>query len=197
METQKAEIAAVAARWVVEDGLEYGAAKQAAAKQLGLRGRIAWPGNDELEDAVREYIAIFAADTQPGELAALRALALYWMERLQAFRPHLTGAVWHGTATQHSDIYLDLFCDDLKSVELHLIDQQLRYETAVSAKWSGGEASSFHLQVRCQPLQMWVGLHLLVSDYDDLRGALKPDGKGRSPRGNWSAVRILVHDAGL
>ena len=33
------EIAAQAARWVVEEGLEYGAAKRRAAKQLGLSGR--------------------------------------------------------------------------------------------------------------------------------------------------------------
>ena len=72
----KAEIAATAARLVVEEGLEYGPAKRRAIRHLGLPSRSAMPGNDELEDAVLDYIAIFCADTQPVELTALRRLAL-------------------------------------------------------------------------------------------------------------------------
>jgi hypothetical protein len=41
-----------------------------------------------------------------------------------------------------------------------------------------------------------IGVHLLVYDHDDLRGALKPDGRGRTPRGDLKAVRALVRDAG-
>ena len=93
MDTLQAEIAAAAARLVVEEGLEYGPAKRRAARQLGLPARTALPDNDALEDAVREYIDIFCAETQPVELAALRRLALTWMERLAQFRPHLGGAV--------------------------------------------------------------------------------------------------------
>jgi hypothetical protein len=103
---------------VVEEGLEYGPAKRRAVKQLGLPARTALPGNDEIEDEVREYIELFCADTQPGELLALRRLAAVWMMRLAEFRPHLGGAVWHGTATCLSDIYIQLFCDDSKSAEI-------------------------------------------------------------------------------
>ncbi|MDF3823057.1 hypothetical protein P3G55_24405, partial [Leptospira sp. 96542] len=109
------EIAAAAARMVVEEGLEYGPAKQRAVKALGLPQRTPLPDNDALEDAVREYIAVFCADTQPQELLALRRLALTWMERLANFQPHLTGAVWRGTATRWSDVHLDLFCEDGKA----------------------------------------------------------------------------------
>src|SRR5665213_4320712 len=111
METLKSEIAAAAARVVVEEGLEYGPAKRRALKQLGLPSRTQLPGNDEVEQAVREYIDLFCADTQPAELAALRRLALSWMERMAPFRPYLGGAVWRGTATRLSDIYIQLFCD--------------------------------------------------------------------------------------
>ena len=65
------EIAAAAARLVVEEGLEYGPAKRRAVKVLGLNARAQLPGNDEVEEAVEEYLAIFCADTQPAELAAL------------------------------------------------------------------------------------------------------------------------------
>ena len=125
MDTVQSEIAAAAARLVVEEGLEYGPAKRRAVKQLGLPARAALPDNDSVEDAVREYIAIFCADTQPGELAALRELALTWMERLAEFRPNIGGAVWHGTATRLSDIYLQLFCDDHKSAEIQLIEHNV------------------------------------------------------------------------
>jgi hypothetical protein len=37
-----------------------------------------------------------------------------------------------------------------------------------------------------------IGVHLLVNDFDDVRGALKLDAQGRSPRGNLSAVKKLI-----
>ena len=88
MDSLKSELSAVAARLVVEEGLEYGPAKRRALKQMGLPLRTALPGNDEVEDAVVTYLSVFCADTQPGELLALRRLALVWMERMAVFRPH-------------------------------------------------------------------------------------------------------------
>lgn len=188
------EIAAAAARMVVEEGLEYGPAKRRAVKQLGLPQRTALPDNDTVEDAVREYIALFCADTQPAELRALRRLALYWMERLERFRPHLGGAVWHGTATRLSDIYLQLFCEDEKSAEIALIDLGVAYEprTVTGLHQQPVEALSFHAPSR--ELGETIGVHLLVNDLDDLRGALLRDSKGRSPRGDLESVRRLLLD---
>jgi hypothetical protein len=190
-----AEIAAVAARMVVEDGLEWGAAKRRAAQQLGLGARARLPSHEELEDAVREHIDIFCADTQPAELAALRRLALTWMERLDGFRPHLAGAVWHGTATRRSDIYLQLFCDDSKSTEILLIDRGVRYEPSTVTGFRGEPVDALSLQSRCAELDETIGVHLLVHDLDELRGALKPDARGRTPRGTLEAVRRLVGQA--
>jgi hypothetical protein len=195
METSKAEIAAAAARMVVEEGLEYGPAKRRAVKQLGLGGRCALPGNDEIEDAVREYIELFASDTQPQELAALRRQALLWMERLQVFRPYLSGAVWHGTATRNSDIYLQLFCDDSKSAEIALIDRKVAYEARTVTGFNGQPTEALSVHSWSEELQEDIGVHLLVYDHDDVRGALKADARGRSPRGNAQAVRQLVHDS--
>lgn len=197
MEALKAEIAAVAARMVVEEGLEYGQAKRRAVKQLGLPQRSGLPDNGVVESAVQEYIAVFCADTQPGELRALRLLALEWMERLHEFRPHLCGAVWHGTATRRSDIYLQLFCDDPKAAEIGLIDKGVRFEARTVIGFQGEKVDALSVHVRCVALDEYLGLHLLVHDFDDLRGALKPDAKGRRPRGAAAAVRGLLHDGGL
>jgi hypothetical protein len=186
------EIAAAAARMVVDEGLEYGPAKRRAVKQLGLPQRTALPDNDAVEDAVREHIALFCADTQPAELLALRRLALQWMERLERFRPHLGGAVWHGTATRLSDIYLQLFCEDEKSAEIALIDLGVAYEprTVTGLHQQPVEALSFHAPSR--ELGETIGVHLLVNDLDDLRGALLRDSKGRRPRGDLESVRRLL-----
>jgi hypothetical protein len=186
------EIAAVAARLVVEEGLEYAAAKRRAVKQLGLNARTALPDNTTLDAAVREYIAVFCPETQAVELQALRDLALLWMGRLVAFRPHLGGAVWHGTATRHSDIYMQLFCDDPKSAELALLDHRVEYHPGTVNGWRGEPVQALTLRTRCDALGQWVLVHLMVHDLDDLRGALKPDAQGRKPRGDAPALRTLM-----
>jgi hypothetical protein len=188
------EIAAAAARLVVEDGLEYGPAKRRAARDLGqLRVRSPdLPDNDALEDAVREYLALFCADTQPAELAALRTLAAEWMARLAEFRPHLSGAVWRGTATRNSAIHLQLYCDDAKSAEIALINQGLPYEVGSQTDARGRDFDVLVLALPCATLGERVMLQLSVLDLDDLRGALRPDTRGRSQRGDLAALQRLL-----
>ena len=196
MTTLKSEIAATAAALVVEEGLEYGPAKRRAVKQMGLPARSEVPDNAEIENAVIEYIAVFCAETQPIELAALRELALVWMQRMASFRPHLAGAVWHGTATRLSDIYIQLFCDDPKSAEIALIEHNVDYEPRTVTGFTGGKVEALSLSSLCKPLSENIGVHFMVYDHDDLRGALKPDDKGRKPRGDVAAVQKLVSESG-
>ena len=194
LHTVKTQIAASAAALVVEEGLEYGPAKRRAVKQLGLPARSELPANDEIEDAVREYISVFCADSQPVELTALRGLALTWMRRMVEFRPYLTGAVWHGTATRLSDIYIQLFCDDPKSAEIALIEHNVVFEPRTVTGFTGQSVEALSLHSVCKPLNESVGVHLLVYDHNDLRGALRPDAKGRVPRGDTRAVEKLLAD---
>lgn len=192
--TITAEIAATAARLVVEEGLEYGPAKHRALKVLGLskNGRAALPGNDELEDEVRDYLALFCADTQPAELAALREVAALWMERLAEFRPHLTGAVWRGTATRLSNVHLQLYCDDSKSAEIALINWAVDYEVGATNGPRGREIDVLSFASPSMALGERVTVHLSILDFDDLRGALKTDARGRSERGDLAALNKLL-----
>ena len=192
MESSKSEIAAAAARMVVEEGLEYGPAKRRAVRQLGLNARSALPDNDAIEEAVREYIELFCAETQPAELVALRKLALTWMERLAQFRPYLGGAVWHGTATRLSDIYIQLFCDDPKSAEMALIENRVDYEARTITGFNGEPVEALSLSSVSRELEEAIGVHLMIYDHDDVRGALMRDAKGRTPRGDIAAVRALL-----
>ena len=186
------EIAAAAARLIVEEGLEYGPAKQRAARDLGYRARgSSLPGNDEVEDEVRSYLELFEADSQPAELAELRRIAAEWMARLAAFRPHLTGAVWRGTATRRNSIHLDLYCDDAKAAELALIDMRVDYDTSSTHNSRGEPLSVLDVFARSAVLAAPVHVALTVRDYDDLRGALVRDGQGRSVRGDLAALNAL------
>lgn len=192
MNSLSQEIAATAARMVVEEGLEYGVAKRRAVKQMGLPARTALPGNDAVEDEVRDYIEVFCAETQAAELLALRQLALGWMARMAEFRPHLSGAVWRGTATALSDIYLQLFCDDSKSAEIRLIDHQVRYEVSTVQGFHGETVDALSVLATAPGLNQRTWVHLMVYDHDDLRGALKPDANGRSTRGDLAALKRLI-----
>ncbi|KAB0585435.1 hypothetical protein F7Q92_00650 [Ideonella dechloratans] len=186
------EIAAAAARLVVDEGLEYPSAKRKAARDLGRRGgrQGELPSNEQVEDAVREYIAIFCADTQPDELRALRQLALRWMERMAPFRPHLGGAVWRGTATRLSNIVIDLYCDDPKSAEIAFLNEGLDFDSG------SDDPDTVILSTvdRSRDLSEPVTLHFVVHDHDDLRGALRPDSRGQSWRGDAQALRQRLQE---
>jgi len=190
----KVEIAATAARLVVEEGMEYGPAKRRALRELGLRSNNRLPDNDLLEEQVFDYLRLFCADTQPQELKALRQLALVWMVRLSGLRPFLCGAVWRGSATRLSDIFIQLFCDDPKSAELHLIDNGVRYEAQSVKGFKGETVDALSIQSWCPDLNEYIGVHLMVHDHDDLRGALRPDDQGRAPRGDIQAVRQMLEN---
>ena len=185
------EIAATAARLIVDEGMDWGPAKQRAARDLGAP-RAALPSNDEVEAAVREHIAIFHADTQPGELRALRELAAQWMARLAEFRPHLTGAVWRGTATRLSNVHLQLYCDDSKAAEIALLDRGVDFDVAETTGPKGRTVDMLLLDVPCPALQERVTLCLSILDFDDLRGALKPDARGLTERGDLGALQALL-----
>ena len=194
MPTLTDEIAATAARLVVEEGMEYGPAKRRAARVLGRHSTrpAELPGNDRVEDEGREDLAIFCADTKARDLALLRGIAAVWMERLAEFRPHLTGAVWRGTATRLNDIHLELYCDDSKSAELALTDRRVHYDVGSRPGPHGEPVDVLSVAHTSPELGERVTVHLSVLDHDDLRGALKPDAGGRSQRGDLNALRHLM-----
>jgi hypothetical protein len=186
MSTQAEDITAEAARWVVEQGLDYAGAKRRAAQALGLR-RPAMPSDEDVEAAVREHLDLFCADTQPAELRALRELALLWMQRLAAFRPHLQGAVWRGTATRLSPVLIDLYCDDPKAPPVALVDAGQSFETE-AVPGIREDMPVLCLEVPCPALHERVALRLFVRDTQAMRGALQPDRHGQSWRGDTQAL---------
>jgi len=194
LDREQLEVAQTAARLIVEDGLDYASARRKALQEHGEGGRRLrdGPSNEAIEDEVRAHIAIFHAETQPAELRALREAALRWMLRLAEFRPHLGGAVWRGTATRQSVVRLDLYCDDTKAPEFALLNRGIDYETVSEPLGRGEHSLTLVISERNAALGDWVTLHLNVLDLDDLRGALKPDARGQTWRGDAAALQRLL-----
>ena len=119
------------------------------------------------------------------------------MERLAEFRPHLTGAVWRGTATRLSNVHLQLYCDDSKAAEIALINAGVDYDVDSRPGPRGGEPIDALIvsSHRARARRAGDGV-LSVLDHDDLRGALKPDARGRSERGDRAALlRLMAAEA--
>ena len=192
MQDLRSEIAAIAARLVVEDALDYGSAKRHAARDCGAPSRAMLPDNQQIEDAVREHLSLFHAETQPQELHALRGLALVWMDRLAEFRPHLCGAVWNGTATALSAIHLELFCDDPKLAEITLVNKGFSLEAPSEARNIIDGVSTVGFIERCEELDCDIDIFLCIKDYDMLRGSARQGRQARPFRGDAAQLRRLM-----
>jgi hypothetical protein len=176
----RTEVAAAAARLIVEEGCDYAQAKRRAVRELlgdGSDTRGVMPDNAEIEHELRRHLQLFAADTHPGLLADLRRTAVEIMTRLAQFNPHLVGAVLNGTATEHSDIELQLFTDSAKDVEVYLMDAGIDFDVEGGAD-EGAPGALERLSFitaprgeRARPGRQPVGVRLHVFEQDAIRFA--------------------------
>lgn len=173
------EIAAAAARLIAEEGCDYALAKRKAVREVlgeGESARAQLPDNALIEAELRRYLQTFAADSQPAQLAALRRLALDWMNRLERFNPHLVGAVLNGTATEHSDIHLHLFTDSAKDVEIALLNAGIEFQVDEGADEPAAPEEVLQFVVRTprgSGLPARVGVSLSVHASDAIRVAAR------------------------
>lgn len=145
---------------MAEEGVQdYAYAKQKAARQAGLADAQALPDNREIEAALREYQGLYQSENQPAELRRLREVAVKVMREFAPFRPLLVGAVLNGTANQFSEVTLQLFADDPKSLALFLVNRRRRFEQAekrvrVGDDWA--DVPQFFLEVDGVPVTLAV-----------------------------------------
>jgi hypothetical protein len=173
----RARIAAAAARIMAEDGIDdFALAKRKAARQLGAADTEALPRNDEIEEELRAYRALYQPEEHSRRIAELRRIALDAMRTLARFNPYLTGPVLKGTAGPYAQIELQLFPESAKEVEIFLLERRLPYTTHEGRRFSGDRAhamSVFSLTWDQVPLK------LSVFDPRDERLALKTSQAGR------------------
>lgn len=123
------QLAHQAAKLMAESGItDHAMAKQKAARQLGATETQHLPSNQEVDEALLSYRALYQQDSHPESLTLLREEALAAMQLLEQFHPYLTGSVLSGTADEQSDINLILFSDDAKAVLLFLLKHNLEFE---------------------------------------------------------------------
>ncbi|MBS7404649.1 MAG: hypothetical protein KIG22_01720, partial [Oxalobacter sp.] len=165
------EIAIAAARMIAEEGTSYDVAKRKAARLLLGNSRITGeilPDNQTIENEVRIYNELFLSDTQPARLRHLRLLAVQLMQRLERFNPYITGAVLNGTGGEHSDIHLQIFADNVKDIEIFLLNEGIEFSVSESPQSPGKRHAIEVIHF------LWHDevIHLTVYDADDIR---RPD----------------------
>lgn len=138
------QLAHHAARLMAENGItDHAYAKRKAAKQLGAPDTQHLPSNQEVDQALRSFRALFQHEHHPLILGQLRAQSLAVMRLLEPFHPYLTGSVLDGSAGEQSDINLAVYSDDVKAVMMFLLKHNIEFE---SGEWRA------HLMGRMQDL---------------------------------------------
>ena len=109
---------------MIEGGIkDYQLAKRKACDRLRMRVSRHLPGNDEIEEAIREHQRIFSFQHQPLVLQRFRQVALHAMRLLADFNPFLVGSVLTGTADDNSEASLHLFAEPQEAVGTFLSEQ--------------------------------------------------------------------------
>lgn len=146
-DAMRRDIACLAARLMAEDGIDdYGLAKRKAARNLGAPDSEALPTNQQVEEALRAYQAVFQEEELRERVAVLRQSALDMMLKLEPFHPYLTGPALDGTAGRYAEAEIELFADSAKDVEIFLLDRGFVFEHAGSPR-NGPDSPEARLRV--------------------------------------------------
>ena len=120
------------------------------------------------------------------------ALALEMMRLLEPFNPHLTGPVLSGSAGRYADIHLQLYTDDVKELEVFLLNREIPFRTRETRVWSGDASSvvpSFidqHAETRTTPITVLGPRHQ--------RQPLRMTSEGRPLERATDPVRRIASD---
>lgn len=176
-DVMREQLAYLAARIMAEDGIgDFALAKRKAARQAGVPDTRHLPTNEEVEQAFKSYQSLYHQDEHRLRLRFLRAAALRAMREFSCFNPYLVGSVLSGNVGRYSDINLYLFTDNVKEVELYLIDRKVTYRQAEMRLYAGD-------RLRTLPHFVLIGdetgVTLTVFPSDDVRCMIKGTLEGR------------------
>jgi hypothetical protein len=183
-------VAYLAARLMAEEGVaDYATAKQKAARQAGLGDAAVLPDNSEIEEALREYQGLYQSEEQPLHLRRLREVAVKVMREFEDFRPVLVGSVLNGTATQHSDVNLQVFTDDAKALTMFLLNRRYRFEEGTREVRRGGRLDEVP-QISLEAGDATVTITVL--DPDDERSSPRARADAEPQRARLAQVEALL-----
>lgn len=130
LETQlRHQISVEAARIMSDEGVrDFQVAKRKAAERLSIPDNKHVPTNQEVEEALREYLELFHPKRLSGALEALRRTAIDAMHFLAEFRPRLVGSVLSGIVTPESTIQIHVAADTPEDIGLLLTNHNIPFE---------------------------------------------------------------------
>lgn len=124
---QRAELSDIAARIMMESGLDWSRARMKAAKRIGVTlAEASQIAETEIRAALQAHQSLYCPDTAD-QLRELREAALQAMRLLEDFEPLLIGDVAEGTITEHSPIELMVSVDSEKDLEHRLLNVGVGY----------------------------------------------------------------------
>ena len=177
----RSRIAQAAARLIAEHGMtDWSAAKRKAARQLGVPEDARLPSNEDVQQALTDYHALFADAAHTASLHAQRVTALRWMRRLERWSPLLVGGVAAGWATVHSDIRIEIVADDPKAIEMILVGEGVQYAATSNRGEDNGDGPGAQLLIR-------------GSDCDVRLSVLTPNQRRNRPRRD-DEPRLSIQD---
>lgn len=116
---------------IAENGLSWNEARKKLLRSGIAQSVTQLPTDEEIESGLREYFAIFDPLGHELRLKAMRFTALSWMKRLSQYSPRLTKGVLNGCADRFSNIYIQLFAENPKELEIALVDLGCEYEVTM------------------------------------------------------------------
>ena len=182
-------VAQLAAQLMVEHGIQdFGLAKRKAARQMGIEDGHSLPGNQEIEQALKTYQALFHGESHPVRLRQLREIALHTMRLFADYHPYLTGSVLNGSAGPHSDINLQLYTDNEKEFELYLMNHGILFKQGQHQSGRLGTLPSFTLNLE------QADVNIAIYPEDELRSAPRNQIENRvSKRAKLAQVEALLN----
>ena len=191
---RRQRVAAEAARLLAGEGGDPLAARQRAARRLGIDDPASLPGRAEILAALEAHRRLFGGD-DAGRLRRLREAALEAMAFFAGFEPRLVGPALDGSAGPGDAVQLHLHADDPDAVARLLADRGAPARQASRRlRLADGQPSSvpcWELVADGLAFELWV-----LPAQAARQGPRDPLGDGPLPRANRATVARLLADAG-
>jgi hypothetical protein len=164
VEERRRHISQEAARIMAEEGVrDYQLAKRRAIERLDLPQERHLPSNEEVESALREYLALFQSARLQQDTRRLRAVARDAMRFFERLEPRLVGAVLSGTVTRFTEVQLHVAADSVEEVGWLLDEHHIPYEQDQRRLRFGGDrvetVPAFRFTADGVPIELDVFTH--------------------------------------
>lgn len=138
-------------------------AKRRATQRLNLPEGKNLPSNQEVEEALRQHLALFHGAQLASDVARLRAAALEAMRFLARHEPRLVGPVLNGVVTPSSEVQLHIAADTPEEIALLFAEHRIPVDQGERRLRFGGDRElrvpAFRFVADSVPIEVCVLSH--------------------------------------